>query len=169
MSELTGVHLEKTRYALGTVAKERMHRDVVQGTRAERSNGDLSLIDMEGEGIRLPSDLYLVGIDRGRLVIIDFPGQGHGCCVDVHNFNVKHLTGDCEDRRGVNSKQNGQARERDRDKPSSGPVIHYKKDSQQSRLPLLHIVTTTYINVWGSQQVSDIIFSEETTWPIATA
>ena len=56
MSELTGVHLEKTRYALGTVAKERMHRDVVQGTRVERSNGDLSLIDMEGEGIRLPSD-----------------------------------------------------------------------------------------------------------------
>lgn len=97
MSELTGIHLERTRHALGTVAKERAHCDVVQGTGVERSDDDPRLIGPEGEGISWPSNLDLIGIDRGRLIIVDFPAQGHVRRTDVHNFKVKNLTGNCED------------------------------------------------------------------------
>lgn len=49
-------------------------------------------------------------------MIIDLPGQGQAGGADVHNFNIKNLTGICEDTRGVNNHQKGQAKERDREK-----------------------------------------------------
>ena len=116
MSGLTGVNLDEAWNALGTVIKERIHRDVVQGAWAECSDDSMSLLDCEIEGVCLAHNLYLVGIDWRWLIIIDFPGQGQAGGTDIHNFHVKNLTGICEDTRGVHHHQDGQVREKDRER-----------------------------------------------------
>jgi hypothetical protein len=63
-SELTGVHLEKVRCALG-ISQERMHCDVIQSARTESTDDMRSLINSEVEGIGAPSHMYLIGIDTG--------------------------------------------------------------------------------------------------------
>lgn len=73
----------------------------------------MSLADSEVEGIGLPSNVYLKGVERRRLIIIDFPGQSHARGTDVYSFDVQNFTGLCEDTKGVNSNQNDQARKRE--------------------------------------------------------
>lgn len=106
-SGLTGVNLDEARRALGTILKDRIHRDVVQGAWAQFSDDGMSLIDCEIEGICLIHNLYLVGIDWRWLIIIDLPGHGQAGGTDVHKFDVKNLTGICEDTRGVHHHQTG--------------------------------------------------------------
>lgn len=91
--------MEKARRALGTTPEERAHRHVVQGAGAEWGDDGLRLVGSEAERISPPNNLYLVGVDRGRPVIVDLPGQGHARGADVGSLDVKHLTAFCEDTR----------------------------------------------------------------------